>query len=364
MSKPPSFTLTQAQNLYLYTFLNKVSRSFALVIPVLDEPLNHYLATAYLICRVADNIEDCHQSFAWKKARFADFSQLLENPTSAREILNTWAQESWPGLTDDEQQLMGPEHGATLWEIYAQIPTDSRQIIARWTKVMAQGMGQLEDPVKTPQLVQRDSLQILAKEDDYNRYCYFVAGTVGHMATELVITHYGLKGDVTTRLIGNSEACGRSLQKTNIVKDFPKDLARGICYLPDEWMKEVKHRPLSLVGAPNTWRRKIIQNVLDELDDSIQYLLDLPYSTTGYRMATLLAILPAYQTILMAAQRHEALFTANHHIKISRETMAQCIQDAQAMLMDNEAIRQYSLRLKKAIHTEFARSTQAVAGSY
>lgn len=362
MSKSQLFTLTPTETEYLDTAMNKVSRSFALVIPALEEPLNYYLSTAYLICRVVDNIEDCEQPFEWKQSRFAEFSQLIQNPTSAADILAIWDQKPWPGLTDDEQQMMSLEDGIMLWDIYARIPADSRNIIARWTATMAQGMSQIEDPAQTPQLVQRNGLQIVANEDDYNRYCYFVAGTVGHMATGLVVNHYDLTGEVTTRLTDNSEACGRALQKTNIVKDFPKDLARGICYLPYEWMEEVKNTPLSLVGAPTSWRKKVIENVMDELNRSVEYIMDLPYSALGYRMASLLCFLPAYQTILLAAQRHETLFTVDHHIKISRETMAQCMQDAQAMLTDNEAIQQYSQSVRNAIGVEFIRSSQTVAG--
>jgi len=35
-----------------------------------------------------------------------------------------------------------------------------------------------------------------------------------------------------------SEATGQGLQKTNIIKDFPKALARGICYFTNELMQE------------------------------------------------------------------------------------------------------------------------------
>ena len=38
--------------------LPKTSRTFALNIPLLPRPLDHIVTTAYLICRVADTIED------------------------------------------------------------------------------------------------------------------------------------------------------------------------------------------------------------------------------------------------------------------------------------------------------------------
>jgi hypothetical protein len=31
--------------------------------------MRHYLAVAYPLCRVADNIEDCGQPHTWKKER-------------------------------------------------------------------------------------------------------------------------------------------------------------------------------------------------------------------------------------------------------------------------------------------------------
>ena len=54
-----SFRLTPTQKSYLGKQLDKVSRSFAILIPYIEPPLRHYLAVAYLLCRVADNIEDC-----------------------------------------------------------------------------------------------------------------------------------------------------------------------------------------------------------------------------------------------------------------------------------------------------------------
>ena len=46
------------QSAYLTQHMNKVSRSFALVVSCLEEPLQQQMSTAYLICRVLDNIED------------------------------------------------------------------------------------------------------------------------------------------------------------------------------------------------------------------------------------------------------------------------------------------------------------------
>ena len=61
--------LSPTEVTYLETWMNKVSRSFAVVVSSLEEPMSSYLAGAYLICRVIDNIEDCYAKSTWKRAK-------------------------------------------------------------------------------------------------------------------------------------------------------------------------------------------------------------------------------------------------------------------------------------------------------
>ena len=248
---------------------------------------------------------------------------------------------------------MGVEHGLGLWEIYAHFPGSTKSIIERWVSAMIEGMKHLEDSEHPPEWVRHNGVQVLSDEVDYDRYCYFVAGTVGYMASELVVDFYRLPGSVADRLLDTCEACGRGLQKTNIIKDFPKDLGRGVSYLPERWMREVDNSPLELHGAPTQWKRMVLDNVMGELRTSVDYVLALPYSAAGYRMASLLCLLPAYQTLLLAAQHHESLFTNDHRVKISRETLAQCMLDAQSMVTDNQAILQYSRIIESAVNASF-----------
>ncbi len=347
--KDKASELTSVESDYLQHQLDHVSRTFAMVVPCVELPARHYLATAYLLCRVVDNIEDCTRPIAWKNARFAEFVDLLGDPGPAAEVLHRWSLEPWPGLTEREAALMGDHDGLMLWRIYAQIPPHARDIVRRWTGLMAQGMRQLGDPERGPRLVRRGRVDILQEASDYESYCYYVAGTVGSMASELIVRQYGLTEDVAEVLSLRAEACGRSLQKTNIIKDFAKDLDRGICYLPDSWLSKAAYQPLSLLGAPPDWTAMVLGDVLAELREATEYVLALPYHAAGYRRASLLCLLPAYETLHLAAQRHESLFTTEHAVKISKVTMARCLADSQTMLVNNDAIRRYSRRLESAI---------------
>ena len=98
-SSDVKLTLAEEQSIYLDQWMNGVSRSFAVVVSFLEEPLKTYVSIAYLICRIVDNIEDSHKPFAWKKERFAEFSRLMENPYQAVQVQLIWKKIDWPGLT-------------------------------------------------------------------------------------------------------------------------------------------------------------------------------------------------------------------------------------------------------------------------
>jgi farnesyl-diphosphate farnesyltransferase len=341
---------------YLEAQMNAVSRSFAVVVACLEQPLRMQFATAYLLCRVADNIEDCTEPAAWKTDRFADFESLLAAPERVPDLLPAWSAAPWPGLTDGERKLMGTG-GAELWRTYAAISPTEREIIRRWVWDMANGMRFLDDPGRQPVFLDLGGVKALASPSDYNYYCYIVAGTVGHMATELVTHAYNIDGPVGRRLLEASETCGRALQKTNILKDFAEDLERGVCYLPDEWLRLADRTPLSFGGASPAFIRAVFEDVLAELAIASQYVLELPLAARDYRQASLLCLFPALQTNLLAVKERHTLFTGDHRYKISRLTLSQCMLDARRMAGDNAQILEYSRRMQKEIrrHLDFER---------
>jgi farnesyl-diphosphate farnesyltransferase len=343
-------TLSTTQQSYLDAQMNAVSRSFALVVACLEQPLRAHFATAYLLCRVADNIEDCTAPAGWKAERFADFERMLAQPESAPTVLPGWEAAPWPGLTANERRLMGAAGGHELWSIFAAITPLERAIIAHWAYALADGMRRLDDPDHEPHFVEQAGVKVLVRPADYDRYCYIVAGTVGHMATELVTCCYGVNGAAGVSLQAASEACGRALQKTNILKDFAEDLERGVCYLPDTWLQATDRSPLALAGASNEFKQVVFADLCADLHVATEYVLNLPLTARDYRMASLLCLLPALQTNRLAAQRSDRLFTAAHGYKISRVEMGRCMLDARRMVGDNAQILAYSRHALAQIH--------------
>ena len=340
-----------SDRLYLQKAMKATARYIALATPCFEEPLDVVISTACLVFRIADNIEDCLYSIQEKKDLYEHLHLLIQDASSVERIYEHWTQLHWPGLTTEERQLMCIEEGVKLWKIFFSFPDFIQASISRWLEEMISKTSELISVNDNSKILLVGEIAILASEEIYNRYCSFVAGTTSHMLTELANSFYNIVPQQAEKLSNLSEDCGRSLQKINIIRDFRKDLLeRKLCYLPKTWMDEVALRPLRLEDAPLQWKRMVILDALQSVNQSIDYVLTIPENATGFKLATLIALLYAYQTLFFASRRHQNLFTPDHFIKISRKTFLQCFTDAQSMLNDNRQLLNYSQDLQEKIN--------------
>ncbi len=80
-----------------------------------------------------------------------------------------------------------------------------------------------------------------------DRYCYFVAGTVGHLLTELFrLQRPSMAPERYRRLSDLATSFGRGLQLTNIIKDVSDDRRRGWSFVPRQLCELVGVRPEDL----------------------------------------------------------------------------------------------------------------------
>ena len=129
-------------------------------------------------------------------------------------------------------------------------------------------------------------------------------------------------------------------------------------------MREVEYAPFALKDVPFWWKEKVLLDVLAELDESVNYVVNLPKTAVGYRKAGLLMMLPAYQTLLLAAERYQTLFTPDHAVKISRGAMGKCLIQAQIMATNDESIRTYGQELSQQIRNALHSENKALSTNY
>jgi farnesyl-diphosphate farnesyltransferase len=305
--------------------LPEVSRTFALNIPVLPQPLDLVVTVAYLLCRIADTIED--EGVGPRSDLFGELAQLVALPEgwAARsdEFVRNARRVLRPGAPIAEVELL--DNSRTVLQALANLPVWTQPFVARCVGTMAKGMDEITRGVHG-----RPAVDGLASLDALMTYCYYVAGTVGEMLTALFIGHSNAARTIAGVLEPRARSFGRALQLTNILKDVREDLDRGVCWLPKDRLAAhgLTARTLALPE-----RRAQAVALLDELvdvarleiDRAFEYTLALPESETGLRLFCLWPLFFAVLTLQML-EHNPAVFEPAP-VKLTRETIS-CVMAA------------------------------------
>jgi len=206
--------------------LEKTSRTFALSIPRLPEPIREQVSLAYLLFRIADTFEDAAE---WSRERqigaLEDFCGLLEDPDDERaeRLAGRWARET-PIEHDGYLELLA-ETPAVLTR-FGELEEAGRAVIREHTLRTARGMAEIVSRTGD------DGVLRLRDLEDLRGYCYVVAGIVGEMLTELfLLGDPGLEGTGPC-LRERADRFGEGLQLVNILKDAAVDAREGRLFLP------------------------------------------------------------------------------------------------------------------------------------
>ena len=209
---------------YQDQILPHVSRTFALTIPQLPERLRTAVTCAYLLCRIADTIED---EPALSPPETLTFLQRFSAVLVGRDDAATLAAEIAARLSDrtlaSERDLVA--NMARVVAVLTQLNAPQRAAIQRCVELMCQGM---------PRFQFSASLRGLARSSDLDDYCYYVAGVVGEMLTDLFCDYSPQIARERAALSALAASFAQGLQMTNILKDIWEDRARGACWLPQD----------------------------------------------------------------------------------------------------------------------------------
>jgi farnesyl-diphosphate farnesyltransferase len=206
--------------------LEKTSRTFALSIPLLEEPTRREVTVAYLLFRIADTFEDAAE---WPPARriraLGEFAGLLgtRDEGEAERLAGRWTDP--PPVHHDGYLELLSETSFVL-DAFRRLDDRPREIVRVHTVRTAEGMaGFVERTDESGDLKLRDI-------DDLKAYTYVVAGIVGEMLTELFLLSSPSLESRAGFLRERAGLFGEALQLVNILKDSAFDLSEGRSYLP------------------------------------------------------------------------------------------------------------------------------------
>ena len=106
-----------------------------------------------------------------------------------------------------------------------------------------------------PEFQQHKTLEGLPGLVDLDRYCYFVAGIVGEMLTDLFCDYCPELQGKRDEMSPLAVSFGQGLQMTNILKDVWEDRDADTCWLPRSVFDDVDGGLLRAMHSPAMHRR-------------------------------------------------------------------------------------------------------------
>lgn len=296
-----------------------VSRTFALTVDVLEEPMASQICLGYLLCRVADTVEDAgHIPPADQAALLRTYDEVLDPDDETDVEAFQAAVTEWLPPADDRNED---------WNVVAQTPrvlatfrdqpTDVQDAIIPPVREMVDGMADFID-----RHAETGGLRI-ADRAELEQYCYYAAGTVGNLITNL-LTRGDLAEDRVRTLYETAEEFGLLLQLVNVSKDVHDDFVEeNNVYLPAAWL-EAEGVPQDAVIDPENRveSARVVERTADFarsfLDDAQAYLEEMPLTQGNTLAAWGIPYLLAVGTLRELGARPEDALTETG-VKVSRE---------------------------------------------
>ena len=299
---------------YQERILPGVSRTFALTIPQLPPGLRTAVTNAYLLCRIADTIEDDPGLTTEDKEVFhARFQAVVAGSEDAAGFARDLHPKLSAATLADERELIG--NTERVIAVTHGLNANQRAALEHCIDIMCAGMPAFQRNQRP------DGLADLAEMD---RYCYYVAGVVGEMLTELFCDFCPPMNEQRDRLMRLAVSFGQGLQMTNILKDTWDDRSRGACWLPRDIFLEEGFDLARLASEPGhpafcSGLNRLIGVAHDHLRDALTYTLIVPREQIGIRRFCLWAIGMAVLTLDKIHKN--PTFTAGREVKISRRAV-------------------------------------------
>lgn len=238
---------------FCYSALNEVSRSFAVVIQQLPKELRDPVCIFYLVLRGLDSVEDDMTYEAEKRlALLRDFHQKCE--TDGWKIV---------GVGDSKNYRILLSNFDKVIRVLKSLDKGYRDVIIDICQKMGNGMADYAE-------------RKVVTLDDYDEYCYYVAGLVG-IGLSSLFSASGLESDDIKERTELANSMGLLLQKTNISRDYYEDLNLGRSFWPKQIWGKYAARLEELGKNPNSPEslaciNELVTDALQHVSNCVIYL--------------------------------------------------------------------------------------------
>jgi farnesyl-diphosphate farnesyltransferase len=304
--------------------LKNVSRSFYLTLRILPRSIRPQLSLTYLLARATDTVADTRViDFRHRLGVLVGMRKSIQEACGGRFLLP-------PDLklftgtdctTEAENALLA--NFAELLGGLKDFDADDCRLIRNVLDAITH--GQEMDIVRFGS-ASRDSVAALATDDELDAYTYDVAGCVGEFWTRLCRKHVfrpaGIENIDEERLLADGIRFGKGLQLVNILRDLPKDLEQGRCYIPEQRLDRYGMKPVDLLDTRFMPRfRPLYERYLRQAEEHLRagwdYTTSIPFRYVRIRLACAWPILIGIETL---SRLHTGnILDSSRRIKISRK---------------------------------------------
>ena len=324
---------------YAEDILLQVSRTFALNINVLKGKLHKSILLAYLYLRIADTVEDDpDMNASEKEVVLGLFAEIFKTPELRDDAVTAFEKalpESWRKSEHPYMNLCLHTH--VVVPLLRELPETYAAPVRDVTIEMCHGMAKFA-------LRQEAALSsgwfTLESVADLDEYCYYVAGIVGKLLTNLFAADTCFISESRKAEMQKLDVSfGLALQVANIVKDCVEDSTRRVCFVPEEICRRHgfahSYEMFATDVAPenradfDTRRAAVMKELVDKawkhLDDAIAYTRLIPNVKMRTRLFCLWPLFMAAENMKLIGDG-SSLFASDKKVKITRDTVKRIIK--------------------------------------
>ena len=305
----------------LGALLKNVSRSFYLTLRVLPAGLREPVGLAYLLARAADTVADTELIQPERRLELLLGLRARVNGLQS-DVATEIAAELSAHQANPHERVLLQSLDPALALLGACNERDKFEI-RRVVTTLTEGM---EFDLRTFPNETSGKLGALKNQAELEHYTYLVAGCVGDFWTRMTMAH-----EPAMREWDGAEmsACGirfgKALQYTNVLRDIPKDLRIGRCYIPEDMLAAHDLAPEALLDPKNGERARpvlveLIRSALEHFEEARRYLIAIPTRCTRLRLGCLWPIVIGLPTLEKLGQNREWL-DPKKPSKITRATV-------------------------------------------
>jgi farnesyl-diphosphate farnesyltransferase len=333
--------------------LKNVSRSFYLSLRVLPVGMRDPVGLAYLLARAADTIADTSLIPPDKRLELLLSLRSQVNGLRDEAALKRIASEVASQQKDSDEKVLLESLGPAL-TVLSHLSESDREAVRAVVTTLTEGM---EFDLRTFPDESSGKIVALQKFAELDRYTYLVAGCVGEFWTKMSYAHVpGTFPALSEATLERSIRFGKALQMTNILRDCPKDLRIGRCYLPSTMLTQFDLTLEDLLTPETSLRARpllfeLVRKALDHFREAVAYTLALPAFSIRLRLACWWPIIIGLETLQLLVRNDNWLDPAKVS-KIRRSDVYRIMALSVPQVASNRLLQSWAERLIGRIEAE------------